>query len=93
MQRRGATKVHQHHRRAMGAKGEGGNGDIGFEYGSYNYIMHGHGNATLPTNKFTRGGWIRIVRRTFHQEMIPIILYIKVTLSIATKSAYHSYTA
>ena len=75
-----------------GAEG-GGNGELGFDYCSHNYVKHGHGNATLPTNKFTFDGWIRIVQRTFHQEMIPIILYIKVTLSIVARSAYHSYAA
>ena len=82
-----------HHRRATGAEGEGGNGELGFDYCSYNYVMHGHGNATLPTNKFACGGWIHIVRRTFHPEMIPIILYIKFTLSLAAKSAYDFYVA
>ena len=74
-------------------EGEGRNGELGFDYCSYNYVKHGHGNAMLPTNKFTRGGWIHIVQRTFHKEMIPIILYIKFTLSLAAKSAYHSYVA
>ena len=93
LQRRGAARVHQHHHRATRAIGEGGNGELGFYYGSYNYVMHGHGNATLPTNKFSCGGWIHIVWRTFHPEMIPIILYIKFTLSLAAKSAYHFYAA
>ena len=50
LQRRGAARVHQHHSIATGAKGEGRNSELGFDYGPFNHVMHGHGSATLPLN-------------------------------------------
>ena len=82
LQRRGAARVHQHLHRATRAEGEGRNSELGFDYGPFNHVMHGQGNATLPINIFACGGWIHIVRRMFHLEMIPIILCIELLLAL-----------
>ena len=50
LKRRDATRVHQDHHKATGAEGEGRNSELGFDYGPFNHVMHGHGSATLPLN-------------------------------------------
>ena len=59
LQKRGAARVHQHHRKETGAGGEGRNSEVGFVYDPFNHVMHGHGSATLPLNIFlVVGGFI-----------------------------------
>ena len=52
MQRRGAVKVHQHHRKATGAEGEGRVSELGFVSGPFNNTVHDRGNATIAQKLF-----------------------------------------
>ena len=63
MQRRDDTRVHQHHRRATRAEGEGGNENQGFSNSSYNNTTLGYGNATIASKYFDEQ-WVLCIVQT-----------------------------